>query len=87
MNKVRRIHHKKLGHRKAWGVAEFDEIWIDPATMGRKRLEIYIHETLHVIFPNLSEDEVVESSKELTRILWGQNYRQVDNRKGQPLQE
>lgn len=87
MNRVKKIHHKKLGQRQAWGLAEFDEIWIDPVTKGRKRLEIYIHETLHVIFPNMSEETVVEAAKEICRVLWKVNYRQVDNEKGQPLQK
>lgn len=86
MNKVKKIHHKKLGQRNAWGIAEFDEIFIDTRVKGRKHLEIAIHETLHVVFPNMSEDTVKESAKELTRILWKMNYRRVDNDRGQPLQ-
>lgn len=86
MNRVRKIHHVKLGKRQAWGIAEFDEIFIDTRVKGRKHLEISIHETLHVVFPNMDEDTVLESAKEITRILWTLNYRRVDNDKGQPLQ-
>ena len=83
-----KIIHKKLGREQAHGIAESDGvIYIDPRLKGRKLLEIYIHECTHLLYPDASEEEVVEKSIVLTKLLWKLGYRQVDNSKHLPLQD
>lgn len=83
-----RVLFKKLGREKAWGSADLDShtIEIDPRLKGRKYLEILIHEAMHIMNPEWSETKVITQSKRLTRLLWAEHFRKVDNDKSQPLQ-
>jgi len=83
-----KVIYKKLGREQAHGIAESDGvIYIDPRLKGRKLLEIYIHEVMHLLYPEASEDEVIEKSVILTKLLWRLGYRMVDNSKHLPLQD
>ena len=83
-----KVIYKKLGREQAHGIAESDGIiYIDPRLKGRKLLEIYIHECTHLLYPDASEEEVIEKSVVLTKLLWKLGYRQVDNSKHLPLQD
>lgn len=83
-----KVIHKKLGREQAHGIADSDGIiYIDPRLKGRKLLEIYVHECLHLLYPEASEEEVIEKSVVLTKLLWKMGYRQVDNSKHLPLQD
>ena len=83
-----KIIYKKLGREQAHGIAESDGvIYIDPRLKGRKLLEIYIHETMHILNPEDSEEQIVDKSVTLTKMLWKLGYRQVDNSKHLPLQD
>jgi hypothetical protein len=81
-----KVTHKKLGNRQAWGIAEDwkNKITLDERLVGKKHLEILIHEVLHIQNPDWSESMVLKKSKELTKVLWSQNYRRVDNKHKQP---
>jgi hypothetical protein len=46
------------------------KILIDSRLKGRKRLEIIIHELIHVSFPTASEDHVTEAARDITRVVW-----------------
>jgi len=83
-----KIIHKKLGREQAHGIADSDGIiYIDPRLKGRKALEIYIHETMHLLDPDDSEEEIVRKSIVLCKLLWRLGYRKVDNTKDLPLQD
>lgn len=83
-----KVIHKKLGMEQAHGIADSDgTIYIDPRLRGRKLFEIYIHETLHCLYPEAEEEEIVKNSVILTKILWRMGYRKVDNSKHLPLQD
>ncbi len=83
-----KVIYKKLGREQAHGIAESDGIiYIDPRLRGRKELEILIHETYHLLEPEASEEEVIEKSVILTKLLWKMGYRKVDNSKHLPLQD
>ena len=88
MAKFFKIVERKLGRNKAWGLAHSDDnvIEIDARLKGRKKLEIVIHEALHLLNGDMEEDEVIRQSKKICLTLWQLHYRQVDNDKGQPLQ-
>lgn len=83
-----KVIYKKLGREQAHGIAESDGIiYIDPRLRGRKEMEILIHETYHLLEPEASEEEVIQKSVILTKLLWRMGYRKVDNSKHLPLQD
>ena len=46
----------KYGKRKVWGETDGKTIYIDERAIGKKELEIIVHEALHCISPTASED-------------------------------
>jgi hypothetical protein len=89
MAKRIKVFYRKLGKENLWGAAYSGEnrIEIDPRTKGKKYLEILNHEILHVLFPDLSEEEIVEKSILMTNTHWHEGIRRVDNHCGDPLQD
>ena len=75
-----KVIHRKLGKEKADGLAHIDSntIEIDERLKGRYRLEITIHEALHILYPKDSETAIIRKSKRLTKGLWEQGYRKVE---------
>ena len=74
-----KIIERKLGKEKLFGQAFHDEniIEIDPRQTPSEYLDTLIHEKLHLIFPNWSEEKVTKTANELSVFLWDINYRQV----------
>lgn len=50
---------------------------IDPRLDSPQRLETVIHEALHHLNVEWSEEKVDRQAKQLKRILWGDNWRRV----------
>ena len=75
-----KVVYRKLGKEKAWGKAHIDSntIEIDPRLNGRKKMEILIHEALHILNPEMSETKVLEQGRKIANVLWKQHFRQVD---------
>ena len=83
-----KIIYRKLGREKAHGLASKDGvIEIDERLKGKKHLEILIHELLHCQNPRSSGATIVKNSVMLTRILWKEGYRRVDQKEDEPLQD
>lgn len=83
-----KIKYCKLGKQKVWGFAHSDGlIEIDERLKGKKKLEIIIHEVMHLLNPTDDEDEVVRKSVLLTNTLWHERYRVVDNTEDIPMQD
>jgi hypothetical protein len=81
---------QKLGRSRAHGITYSDEpdtIYLDPRITGKKHLEILLHEALHLVQPVLTEDEVIQVSVALAKLLWAQDYRRIDNRDDIPMQD
>jgi hypothetical protein len=74
-----RIREKRLGRERALGQAWHGEnvVEIDPRQRESERLDTLIHELLHLMEPEWSEERVVEVAGWLSRILWRQGYRRV----------
>ena len=88
MKQVRiKFLRRKLGRQKIWGDADFYPLLIDDSLKGKKELEIYIHESLHYLFPRLSEEDIEKKSILLTNTLWHEGFRKVDNSNHHPLQD
>lgn len=75
-----KVVHRKLGKEKADGLAykEYHEIHIDERLKGKSYILTVIHELLHVHLPDLTEEEIVELSKNLCNDLWQLKIRRVD---------
>ena len=83
-----KIKYSKLGKQKVWGFAHSDGlVEIDEKLKGKKHLEILLHECLHLLYPNDSEDEIVTKSVILPNPLWGEKYRRVAESPHPPLQD
>jgi hypothetical protein len=84
-----KVVYKKLGREKIWGQAD-DYIEIDPRLIGTgiKHLEVLVHESLHVCFPDMSEQAIESAGVRISKTLWSEHYRRVDNSKSTiPLQD
>lgn len=75
-----KVRERKLGKEKAWGLAHIDEqlIEIDSTLKARKRLNILIHEALHILNPEWSETKVIRQAGRLTKLIWSENYRRIE---------
>jgi hypothetical protein len=82
-----KIQYKKLGRQKVWGHADSYPLQIDERVKGKKHLEILVHESLHYLFPGLTEEEIVKKSILLTNTLWYEGYRRIDDDNSQLLQD
>lgn len=74
-----RMVERKLGREGNFGQAlhEDDTIEVDPRQEERERLDTIIHECIHLLFPDLSENNVRAVSRRITRVLWQDNWRRV----------
>lgn len=83
-----KVVHKKLGREKAYGMADSDGVvYLDQRLKGKKHMEIILHECLHLLYPDDSEEAIVDKSVTLCKILWKEGYRRVDNSNNVPLQD
>ena len=84
-----KVIYKKLGRTKSWGWAHSinDTIELDIRLKGKKHLEILTHEAIHILYPEIEEDEVIKKSILLTNTLWKEGYRRIDNDTSTELQD
>lgn len=82
-----KVIYKKL--KKNWGYADLEKkhIVLDKDATGKKHLELLIHESAHLLWPEESEEEIVRKSIYMTNTLWQQKYRRIDDRNHTPLQD
>lgn len=74
-----KILEVKLGREKAVGQTYFDgEIQIDPRQSPKERMDTIIHETLHTICSEFSEEQVITISNILSNTLWKDGYRRIE---------
>jgi hypothetical protein len=79
-----KIVQTKLGNKQALGLWEpindsSAVIKIDERLKGFQRLLIIIHESLHEVCPDWTEEKVKHSSEILASLLWKCDYRHVDH--------
>jgi len=73
---------RKLGREGAGGQCIYDPasptVEIDPRLGAKRRLEVLVHEAVHLFFgPDLAESKVDAAGKYIRDVLWADNYRQV----------
>ena len=88
MKKIKVIY-RKLGRQKVYGFAHcgFNQIEIDSRVKSKKHLELIIHESMHILFPEAEEEEVESKAIILCNTIWGEHYRRVDKSRSLPLQD
>jgi len=69
----------KLGRQKADGINDWTNIYIDERLKGKRKLDVYIHEYMHYLFPDMNEKNIRSSATRLTDFLWKHHTRMVDN--------
>ena len=83
-----KIIYRKLGKEQAYGISSSDGvIEIDERLKGQKHCEILIHEILHLLNPKDDEKTIIRKSVTLTKILWNEGYRRIDDTNDEPLQD
>ena len=83
-----KIIYRKLGKEQAYGISSSDGIIeIDERLKGKKHCEILIHEILHLLNPKDDEKTIIRKSVTLTKILWNEGYRRIDDTNDEPLQD
>jgi hypothetical protein len=77
---MRRIHFKHKRNRGCWGLSYPDEfrVELDPDLEPKTKMDIAIHEGLHVLFPYLPENDVDNAGKTLADLLWRLGFRLKD---------
>lgn len=75
-----KVQERKLGRENALGLAWKGSglIELDPRLKGRQRLEVLVHESLHHLFIDASEETVDATGRKIAALLWAQGYRRVD---------
>lgn len=74
-----KVIKRKLGKEKAWGLYSDGLIEIDERIKGKKELFLYVHEYLHHLNPQLSENEVIMYSESIGDFLWKLKFRKIDD--------
>lgn len=83
-----KIIYRKLGKEQAYGISSSDGvIEIDERLRGKKAMEILIHELMHLTNPEDDEKTIIRKSVILTKVLWKEGYRKIDDTIDLPLQD
>jgi hypothetical protein len=83
-----KIIYRKLGKEQAYGISSSDGIIeIDERLKGRKMMEVLIHELMHLVNPKDDEKTIIRKSVTLTKVLWKEGYRKIDDTIDLPLQD
>jgi len=78
--KVIKLQDKKLGREGNDGQAIFADgkIEVDPRQTSKRRLNIVIHEGIHILDPNLPELKVRAYANRLAHLLWKDRWRRLE---------
>ena len=73
------VKERKLGRENIFGQAPLGTklVEIDPRQKSRSYLNTLIHETLHKLYPDMSETRVGRDACTLTRVVWEARYRRL----------
>jgi hypothetical protein len=83
-----KVKYRRLGKQNALGLSYEDGlIEIDSRLRGKKHLEILIHEAVHYLLPEMTEEGVIRLSVGLTHLLWSEGYRRCEMDESKPMQD
>jgi hypothetical protein len=77
-----KLRDRKLWRENAQGLAHHADnlIEVDPRLGGGKsRMNVILHECLHLCFPELGERSVRAVTHRLTTVLWNDRWRRVED--------
>jgi len=77
-----KVEDKDLSRWNAFGFATIETklIELDHRIKGKTRLRYLIHELLHHLHPEMSENKHKKLTKIFVDVIWKQSYRKVDTR-------
>ena len=75
-----KLEDKKLGRERNDGQAIFADkkIEIDPRLSTKSRLNIVLHEGIHILDPNLPELKVRAYANRVSDLLWRDRWRRIE---------
>lgn len=75
-----KIVERKLGRQNYYGqyVPGRASIEIDPRQKSRRRMNTAIHETLHYLFPRMSETACKKAGYVIAAVLWRDRWKRVE---------
>jgi hypothetical protein len=56
-------------------------ITIDGRQRGKAKLDTFIHESLHILYPELSEQCILKSANFVAEVLWKAGYRRISEQR------
>jgi hypothetical protein len=66
------------GTADGWQHDSKDTVLIHDKLPPQRRMEVDLHEALHCLYPDLSEESVTDGARDLRRLLWLLGYRRAD---------
>ena len=77
---MRRISIKRKRNKNAWGMAYPDEwrIELDPELDDKTLIDIAVHETVHVVARDLSEEATDRIGRHVADVLWRLGFRREE---------
>ena len=77
---MRKVRFKFKRNSGCWGMAYPDEwrIELDPYLDDKTLIDIAVHETTHVVAPDLSEEATDRIGRHVADVLWRLGYRREE---------
>jgi len=66
------------GSADGWQHEADGTVLIHDRLSPQRRLEVELHEALHCLYPDLSEESVTDGARDLRRLLWNLSYRRSE---------
>jgi len=81
IRKTIRLRDRKMGREAAVGMAHYGVvplIELDPRQGQKERLGTLLHELLHIVFPDLDEEQTILCEQQIASVLWNDRWRRIE---------
>jgi Zn-dependent peptidase ImmA (M78 family) len=78
--KTIRVVDRKLGREQAMGMAHYGQIplvELDSRLKAKERLGTLVHELIHIVFEDLTEEQVISVEQRIASVLWADGWRRI----------
>ena len=72
------VYTRLRGSADGWQHDTNNRVLIHDRLAPQRRLEVELHEALHCLYPDLSEESVTDGARDLRRLLWMLGYRREE---------
>ena len=75
-----RLRDRKMGRENAMGMAHYGKtpiVELDPRLGQQERLSTLVHELLHIVFPDLTEDQTLVCEQRIASVIWHDRWRRL----------